>query len=130
MSNPFGEHDPAADNIPGKVRHTLARMDMENETVLRIIQACRDLKLKIESPCWRGESGKAIAQIGIPAMKIAIRVMPSYGGLATRKAVIHNAWTAEGWKCLFPITDSLDGMPQETVAKHLLEALHIKGEKK
>jgi hypothetical protein len=99
-------------------RRSLGQLDLENPYVLRLVAACRKLKLKPASPCSLED---VVSHVGIPALKVAFFMRHALQSCQVVEA--SKKWGRHGWLSL-PISHrQMEMLTDERLAEHLREAL-------
>jgi len=105
-----------------RVRRAIGQSNVEHPCIIRVLEACKRLKFKAESPgflkdCW--------AHIAIPKEKIAIYVRDFLESTRIEKERLK--WQAHGWRMLAVTHKNLDRLSDADLDKHLKEAVRWHG---
>jgi hypothetical protein len=124
MLKGFSTVNPPA-GLTESVRRALAQANVETEPILRLVAACKKLKLKTVSPvnrtdCW--------AHIGIPNLMVAIYIRDFLE--TSRISRERNNWERHGWKMLAITNPQIGRLSDEQLVSQLKAALVESGKMK
>ncbi len=104
--------------LTDSTRRALGQLNVGTEPVLRLVAACRKLKLAVESPVYKSD---CVAHLGLPKLMVAIYVRDFFE--TSRLSRERNAWERHGWKMLAIQTRHLANMTDEQIVGQLREAM-------